>query len=658
MIKHPTVNINVIDRSRTTFTRSNVLPFHTPLFPIQAAKGPDGLKWIDNYNYAVSLYGADTFDPNSKWYTRESLYMQTALQSGNACYAIRLIDNNAAPASLVLEAQLQHLNVPQYQRDSDGNFILDEYDAPIPVLDINNNPVVRPGIKIKYAVRPLINDEKINTVQIKTTSIGGIETTIYPILAFQAFTNGSYGNALGFKLTRDWSIDSTISVRNKTVLYSLAITEQPYDSDIANIIKTIWNENWAVFTFKPKTIDSKTMQNFSFDYVLEAMYYDNTSQTSPISYNVYNYTNHVQTIGETVQVVENNSEITDPYMVDIFSAKDYLNHPYDCFYIDDDSVKFSDNYIMYLQGGTDGDISRNKFEEMYRSYLTLVPNKDLANPFRYPFNTLYDTGYSIKTKNALIGFLGIRDDVVIRLSTQDMSLEPNTKNADYSTGSYLASSLLLQPESIISGTGVCRGELYAHVSKLNNQTIFADWLSPTLEVLQQICRHQSSFILDGAAQASPAANLTLLNPEKFPWYLDDAIQNELFWNAGLNYVQWCSQVDIFFPSRRTVHQWDNSLLSDSTFVDVLIQAKRLVRSIWTQFTGISTIAAASLFGRIKDAIERGFYARVPNGYTLVADIYQTDAEREEGTITHATLYLYGQLPQRTWNVDFIIERSA
>jgi hypothetical protein len=655
------VNINVIDKSRATVTRSNILPFHTPLFPIRSQKGPSGLKWVDSYNYATHLYGEATFDPNSPWYTRESLYLETALSNGNPCYVLRVSDEiDATKSSLVVEAQIQNIDVVQYQKDADGNIILSEpYDEPIPILDNQNNPVTKPGLSIKWSIRALAANETISTISIKSVNVNGIPTTIYPIFALKSYTNGVYGNSLGFQLKRDFSnIDSTLLTRVGALLYQLCIVEQPYNSDIAQPIKTIWNENWSDVAFKEKATDPKTMQTFDFNYIIDKNYYDTTSLVSNFPFEMYPYINNIETIGTKIQTVENNTEITSPYLADIFLAKTMDNKPYDCVVIDDASIRFNENYIIYMQGGSDGDTSQERFEEVWISYLKIKPNEELANPFRFPFNAIYDTGYALKTKDAMIAFLGIRDDVIVRLSTQDMSLPPNNKSVDYSSGSYIASSLLLQPESIISGTGCCRGEIYAHVSKLNDTIKFKDWVSPTLEVLQQICTYQSTERLLGAAQASPAANLRLLNPEKFPWYLDNITQHELYWNAGINYVQWCSQVDVFFPSRRTVHQWDTSLLSDSLFVDVLVQCKRIVRTQWTRYTGISTVPLSSLFSSIKSSIERAFYERVPNGFTLVAEVYQTDAEREDGTMTHATLHLYGQLPQRTWNVDFIIERAT
>jgi hypothetical protein len=617
------------------------------------------MRWIDSFNYAVKLYGEGTFDPVSKWYTRESLYLETALRSGNPCYALRISDEiDAARASLVVEAHVQQQEIIQYQKDIDGNYILDQYDNPLPQLDLNSDPITKAGYKIKWATRPLLDTETISTVQVKHTSVQGVQTTIYPIFVLKSYTNGSYGNALGFRLKRDFgNTDTTLQQRSGAILYQLSIMEQSYTSDVANAIKTIWNENWADIAFKPKAVDPKTMQNFDFHSVINKNYFDQVSQVSDFPFEFVPYQNNIEAIGTLIQVSEDIPEISDPWFADIFLARNINNQPYDTVVIDDDSIKFNDNYIIYMQNGNDGDLSQGRFETIWTQYLKLVPNRELVNNYRYPFNAIYDTGYALTTKNALIGFLGERDDVVIRLSTQDVTNPPNNKNADYSSGSYLASSLLLQPESVISGTGCCRGEIYAHVSLLNDTSRFSDYVSPTLEVLQQICTYQCTTKLMGAAQASPAANLVLLNPEKFPWYLDNNTDHELYWNAGINYVQWCSQVDVFFPSRRTVHQWDTSLLSDSLFVDVLVQCKRIVREQWTRFTGISTVPLTSLFASIKRAIESAFYDRVPSGFTLSAEIYQTEAEREDGTMTHATIHLYGQLPQRTWNVDFIIERS-
>jgi hypothetical protein len=102
------------------------VPTHLPLCPLYTPWGPEGATLITP-NQMTQLYGADVFNPRSVYYNHQSLYAQTILGQGNQIMVNRIIPEDAGPQARVLLSLdiVAEPALPQYQRNSDGSYVLD-----------------------------------------------------------------------------------------------------------------------------------------------------------------------------------------------------------------------------------------------------------------------------------------------------------------------------------------------------------------------------------------------------------------------------------------------------------------------------------------------------------------------------------------------------
>lgn len=87
---------------------------------------------------------------------------------------------------------------------------------------------------------------------------------------------------------------------------------------------------------------------------------------------------------------------------------------------------------------------------------------------RYPLTHIYDVGYDLDTKYAILKFLAVRDNCKAIMATQDITKDLNTMEEDQSAGSAIRGRALLQPESTFFGTGCCRAEIFQQAGYLND----------------------------------------------------------------------------------------------------------------------------------------------------------------------------------------------
>jgi len=135
---HPVINVK--DESKKDVFVSQDLPLHRPLFLSFAEKGEANVIQYGSYDEVVKKIGEGTFDEFSDYFKHPNLFFKMALQNQPAFFA-RLVPEDAVIASQVLEAHVWDADIPQWQRDVNGKYILTEEGDKIPI-DANAFPVI------------------------------------------------------------------------------------------------------------------------------------------------------------------------------------------------------------------------------------------------------------------------------------------------------------------------------------------------------------------------------------------------------------------------------------------------------------------------------------------------------------------------------------
>ncbi len=658
----PHYEINVKDESMRTPLIVEQLALHRPIFLSFAERGPIGVPVYGSYEELVKRFGEGTFDMFSNYYRHPSLFAERSLRN-NKVFFVRLASDTSKAASLLLQCSIYKKPIIQYQKDSEGYRITDVDDNPIPIDDGVGGSLKEVGTVIKWSVRELdlLNENPKALIQ-QTSSIpdpdGGpnITVTTYPIAAFSATSSGAWGNVTGFKFYWNEDSDSGVAEAMQSIIYTFGMTSVPWGEDTPAVVRTKYLDTSTEFTFAEGTTDKTTMRRYNLTEVIPNEY-----SADNIIFDMHLYPANVKTIGASCLADENVAnfpELTSEFMVNLFSGKTMLQQPYDHIVIDtdaDDSVIFNKNVINYMTGGNDGDTTDEDLEELTRIWLTGNVFPDINDKPRYPITHLYDSGYDATTKESLIDFLGLRDDVKIILSTQSVYNEPNTKAEDQSMGSFLRARALLHIESFIYGTMACRVTILQQCGYLSENVPYVKLVPATLDCMIKKGIWQGAIYMKGKPKGLPNSAVTVLkNMNWFP-VTDDFKQ--LSWDNALNYMQYYDMTSVHYPDVISVYPYLTSLLSDDIFTDMLVYIKHIVRFQWAKFAGVDD-PIQQLIANIKDSVSRDIYAKLGNFVRAEVNPYQTDLDVELGYALTVEIPVYGTVPNRVWNVIVPVRRES
>lgn len=689
---YPHWEINVIDNSIYTPLARETLPLFRPIFFMRAQSGLTGVpQWCNDYTSAVAKYGEGTFDQSTKYFSREALYLNN-LFARQGAFIVRLAESNTSnTGSLVLELTVKNKKIKQYEKDDNGQWIyeVDEegnvvFDdagnkVRVPVTDENGAEVTEDGYELKWTVRPLkladpnsvvggatvgsatvgggttgddFTPETIGSLKPVTYGTGDNAYTVYPILAVKATSVGEYANDIGVKLFTDIeNLDDTLATNLGALPYTFGLVKKTYGQDTVSAIKTNLGDNTTDFVAKPDQIDSRTARQVSFDDVI-GNYYDDL----PVDIKLYS--ENIEEVGTLIQNVEiDDATLVSPWAVNLADPYNINGEPYSHVVMseDSDAVDLNESRILYLTGGADGNIDDATIETLTRQYLKDLVYPDLLDQPRYPFTHIVDTGVAIDTKYAFINFLGVHDAFKLILSTQDANLGRfNTKAEDLSTGSALYAKCLLQPESIVKGTEVCRAEIYQQAGYLA-AGLYKGIIPSTYDIMGKKSLYASTQRITGMPAGLPSSEIDVF--KQWNWTPCDADLKQKSWDSGLNYFQHFDMTGIHWPAMRTVYRYDTSVLSSAAFTDAVVYTKHIARYNWSKYAGIE-LEFSAFKNRATSDLTADLAYMLNGTYGSSVEFTQSEEEAKIGYISHAIITLVGHPQQRVWKIDIECNRSG
>lgn len=312
-----------------------------------------------------------------------------------------------------------------------------------------------------------------------------------------------------------------------------------------------------------------------------------------------------------------------------------------------------------LRNGADGEFQENGFELKLVARLegTLMNPDGTAPPSledasRFPFNYLFDVGYTLDTKEALIEFQGIRGDVRTSVGAY-IPGEDNDKLTNMNTGMHLREHAVLQKESELKATPGCRTSVWPQSGKLVDQTA-ETWYPATIWDAVKHAEYQNRDFLDQEAAGLPNSRVEIFR--EWNWLPTTEDTKRRFWNEGLNYAQYYNMNQVHFPAVRSVYDYETSVLVNNTLVDALVYTKQALRAIWHEYSGV-TIPFAELSSRVEGDVTAAVQ-RIFNGkYEFNARVYQTDYEQKLGYVTHIALSVTAPGTTRVFQVDIMTNRE-
>jgi hypothetical protein len=654
---HPHHTSRVKDESIGNPITQRILPQHRPLFPIVAAKGRVNEIQFLTGPEAIAEYGSETFDPLGKFFRPEQVFLQKAIFPQQGCFIVRLADETVKSASCVLECVVRDAQIQQYERDEEGRFVYDEMGERIPLLDAGSNPIKEPGVTLEYRTRALEEDEKYDRLQVKEVEEAGVRIKVYPVFGFLYDSPGAAGNRAGFKWFFDPAIqDDQIFNEKRNVLYGFGASEIPYDGSIALPVRDKFESQHVFFTAEPGVVDEETARRVSFVDVIENNYISEVDEgvyDNILPYEVKFYDESIKEIAEKIQSVEVTTTFASPWQINVVTLEDKDEVPYRHAILVDSSIGLSDISVNYLSGGSDGELSDEKFEEMFRALLTGATVPEIYDEGRYPLTHLYDVGYSLDTKYAMAQMIGehpyISPTFACLVDVHDFP----TLEESVAIGNAIMTRVRLTPESTVHGTGACRATVmgqsgYLHDTSIKFTVPHVFWIAYKRAI------HQGNTIIQGEPTGEGNHENTFFR--KTNWFPGTKQVLELLHKSNINYCQIKQMTVPFFPHIQSVYANKSSALVTAFFVDAIIYHKYIAYESWVANVG-RDVPIESMFTTVKQEIETQSYRVYGGKYPVIATPYQTKDDAQRGGILRVRLDIQANDIMRRIITDIVVGRE-
>jgi hypothetical protein len=274
-------------------------------------------------------------------------------------------------------------------------------------------------------------------------------SSLIPIIDLEVGPRGSFGNRFGFSfeaptVSDPYPTDLSLASTLKCFIYRLKMFQRPADSSTAQIIYNSYSANSTDFVLKPHATDPSTNQQVSLHSVIVGNYQeegaDGTIGTQAPFQNVYIYQDNIEAVatliaeGYTVEAKDATDAIqtfnvpglfslseqvkANIYNVNILTGVDINGVPYPNVDFNNSvrygGIRLGQDSIIYASCGDDGIPFKNGaidrletlrlYDEAVRDWCTatFVEENPVFDSAKYPFSTIWDSGFSMKTKTALL----------------------------------------------------------------------------------------------------------------------------------------------------------------------------------------------------------------------------------------------------------------
>ncbi len=709
---YPHYEINVIDNSIATVAYEEILPVHRPLWPMRAQEGPVAFPtWCGTYLQAKNLFGEQTFKASSKYFSKQAAFLLDTL-TFNGAFICRIADSNASSAIAILEAHVETISsadaatkgIVQYELDENGARILDEEGNYVPKMN-GDTPVKEAGVRITYKLRYSLqgSEESLEDLSPYTSTTGA---HVYPLFAFAASYVGEYGNDLAFSFSYKKSENTEGDVKYyKSVFYTFTPARREYASTTVKPHRDKYGRLFVSFASNPKAIDQDTGLIYSMENICNRAY---EADGYVLPYTIYTFEDNFAAIGNQIiqaEIAAGNYAglgcdlaaydedglivvTEDPdthemsysvdssklniaavgHMINVISGINLKKNFFAHVEIDTTSsgaVVLADDSVLYLRNGSDGNsISDATVMEGIRALCDKSLQPMIVDKARFPFTHMYDVGYDMKTKYALLEFLDVRDDIGVSLSTQVLldngdgrSLDLNDQAEDEANGEALRAYALLMRESVLMGTDCCRAAVYCHAGYLAGGNYLEPMPFTYWDAHQHAMYGRTQYMSAIEPRGLPLAYNELFKVKSLKWTNYDPEGQSRVWDSGLNYVQYADMSRIHFPALRTVYRAETSVLVDQWFVDAVIYTKHVVRKAWAKFSGRND-STVVLQGAIRNYLNSELTKLYAGKYTFTVTVYQTEDEVLLGYVQHVKIAITSGAQFRVLVVDIECNREG
>ena len=633
------------------------LPIHTPHLMFLAQRGPAKALFLKPTD-ATNIYGAESFNYRGEYATHATPLMVEAIAANaNESVYQRLIPAGAKKSRVSIYLDLLKTKLPVYQRDANGDLVLDAGGNPIDTGSTVDGYVGKFVLDTAPAHEVGAAKSKVGT---QTDATSGTQSMLYPFFDGEVNDFGKFGDNVGFRMwapTTKSSIPQDERLVNaiNAFVYRLQLVERPTARSTANVTQTIYDAQYIDFSLKPDSYDDKTGTEYYIGESYEANYRDDDPTTgyapvfAPFG-KMHFYTDFIKEVSALVYAEEMKQNVDlvagGELLINLLSGVDIDNRPYHAYAVKDvlsGGLSFTENSTFYAGGGKDGEMSNAIYNELARN--EFANYGELDNKFQdiaaFPQSIIYDTGFDIETKKALIATTSIRKDLLVIVSTQDVALPVNDAVKESAMAIMLRTAAELSPESTLYGTHVTRVAIVGHAGKLINSS-WKKLVPMTVEIAAMLSKYAGAGdgILKGAyaPDVDPNNHVTMLRDLNCT-FKGATVRNK-DWDNGLIWAQSYSTRSFFIPAMQTVFDDDTSVLNSLLNVLIAVECQKVCFRTWRSLVGRTDLTKEQYIKRSNQLITENTAGRFDNRVQIVPDTYYTKQDEQRGYSNHATIHMY------------------
>lgn len=653
------------------------IPTHLPKTYLYAQKGPTTPQLVVG-DSRTRIYGVDTFDVRKKFANHATVLSNLVNAEGNAQMTERIIPSDAGPNSnLLLSLDVLPTQVPDYVRNSDGSIQYDIDGDPVPKLDGLGAEIKVPGYKIKWvvsSVNTLLAGANFGLATIgagtQTDSVTLTQSQRYPILQLKASSQGDWGNNVGIRLwapnnQTGFGVNARLLNETKSYPYRLAVIKRGTEFTTAKVVENLFGEQTVEVTMKPGVIDPSTDKEM---YVGENFlkYYQNLTDVNYAPLigdlgDIHVYNGNIETVLGLLYTAEKNyidgsatpgTILTDftgaadeEHLYNFVSGSSSQGYPYHtlAWATGTGAVSLGLNSNLFLAGGSDGTMSDAAFAVAVAERVAEYNNEnsELLDMAQNVESIIYDSGFPLETKYALLNFMAIRKDTCVVLGTHTVGEEALAASEENATAIALLARARLFPESDYFGTPVARCVIMGRSGILRSSQ-YKKRVPATMEVAAKAARYmgagngrwKNGFDFDGSP-GSIVTNLENVNVVYTP-----AAARNRDWDAGLNWIQRYDRGALHIPALQTVYSEDTSVLNNFLTVMAICELNKVADRAWRHFSGVSKLSNAQLAERVNNFITERTLGRFDGRFFIEPNTYFTDADIARGYSWTTAIKIY------------------
>lgn len=665
------------------------LPTHLPHIFVYAQKGPTEPQLVSGDSLS-SIFGDATLDTRSPYFNHQSVLANLLQGDANALMLQRVLPTDIGPkARLLISLDYVADQIQLYERNADGSYARDQNGNKIPLTGSNSTA---PGYKAKWVVNTWLtgtNAEAFGQCQKRVGSLvssTSAQSQIVPVMELEVYWFGSYGNGIGVRFTAPTTLSSNpandaLVEAIQSYMYRLQIFQRPDATTLPTTVKNLNGEDYVEFSFNPNAYDAIGADaSVAIGDVLLPSYSNTDEPGTPPTYGPFGqlhvYQDNLLSILEAVGTAElpfgllgeGQTTITadspNLHMVNPFGATDITGVPYYTLALigpEDNGVFWNDISTQFAAGGTDGTMSDALFDQLVKTQVTNYGSGDwpLLDDARYPQSCIYDTGFPLATKLAMIPVLGKRKDMYVVLSTQDISLPQNTAAVESSIAVSLKTAARNYPESAILGTSVCRAVVIGNSGYLLNSK-YKKLLPLTLEFAHKCAIWQGSgdgTWKPGLGYDTPNNNRLTLFRGVNVTFKEATVRNK-DWANGLVWAQTYDRRSNFWPAVQTVYDDDSSILNSAVNMQIAVELEKVAQRTWRDLTGVGGLTADQFIERSNQLIDERTTGRFDNRATIVAETYYTAGDVQRGYSWACKIHMYGANMKTVGTYTIVAHRQS